>query len=130
MEVPNLHCIFNFIRMIDIAGWFSSQQFVLVTLLVIEIKLRLFYRMIKNLGQPRLLKLQYFEKFRVFATRRCSASMITTYKVYIKIVENAVVPISLTKTILLQVLYVYKVRGGGILISILIKSRFSNRMTK
>ena len=41
--------------MIAISGWLSALQFLSVTLQVMEIKPRLFYRMIKNLGLPRPL---------------------------------------------------------------------------
>ena len=44
-----------FIRVIDTSGWLSSLQFLSVTLPVMEIKPRLFYRVVKNLGPPRPL---------------------------------------------------------------------------
>ena len=40
----------NFIWVIDITGWLNSLQFLSVTLPVMEIKPRLFYRVVKNLG--------------------------------------------------------------------------------
>ena len=46
-EVLKLHWILNFIRVIDISGWLSSLQFLSVTLPVMEIKPRLFYRVVK-----------------------------------------------------------------------------------
>ena len=41
--------------MIAISGWLSALQFLSVTLPVMEIKPRLFYRMVKILGPPRPL---------------------------------------------------------------------------
>ena len=54
-----LQWILNFIRVIDISGWLSSVQFLSVTLLVMEVKPRLFYRVVKNLGRPRPLTFKY-----------------------------------------------------------------------
>ena len=41
----------------DISGWLSSLQFLSVTLLVMEIKPRLFYQLVKILGRPRPLSI-------------------------------------------------------------------------
>ena len=54
-----LQWILNFIRVIDISGWLSSVQFLSVTLLVMEVKPRLFYRVVKNQGRPRPLTFKY-----------------------------------------------------------------------
>ena len=54
-KVLKLHWILNVIRVIDISGWLSSLQFLSVTLLVMEIKPRLFYQVVKSLGRLRPL---------------------------------------------------------------------------
>ena len=56
-KVLNLHWILNVIWVIDISGWLSSLQFFSVTLLVMEIKPRLFYRVVKIQGRPWPLKI-------------------------------------------------------------------------
>ena len=52
-EILKLHWILNFIWVIDISCWLSLLQ---LSLPVMEIKPRLFYRVVKNLGRPRPLK--------------------------------------------------------------------------
>ena len=47
-------------RVIDISGWLCSLQFLSVTLPVMEIKPRLFYLVVKNLGRPRPLRFMDF----------------------------------------------------------------------
>ena len=42
--------------MIDISSWLCALQFLSVTLPVMEIKPRVFYQMVKNLGPPRPLR--------------------------------------------------------------------------
>ena len=49
-QVLKLHWILNVIWVIDISGWLSSLQFLSVTLLLMEIKPRLFYQVLKILS--------------------------------------------------------------------------------
>ena len=48
--------ILNFIWVIDISSWLSSVQFFPAALPVMEIKLRLVYRVVKNLGVHRSVR--------------------------------------------------------------------------
>ena len=58
-----LHWILNFIWVIDISAWLTSLQFLTVTMPVMNIKPSLFYRVVKNLGWPRPLKLYIYLNF-------------------------------------------------------------------
>ena len=78
-EDLKLQWILNFIRVIDISGWLNSLQFLSVTLPVIKIKPRLFYRVVKKLGRPRpLTKTIIF--YMIFERDACCKTKVTCEK--------------------------------------------------